>query len=102
MKRTENDQRITNHSSGWLTATADFNRSVQGDSETMTCPFCDFRNEEMKKRIFYRDEDWFAILAAPYHNKGHAILAAVQDLRLPYATLITGPQRAIKGTIESN
>lgn len=32
----------------------------------MTCPFCDFRSEEMKKRIFYRDENSFAILAAPF------------------------------------
>jgi len=27
MRRTENDHRLTNHSSGWLTAPADLNRS---------------------------------------------------------------------------
>jgi diadenosine tetraphosphate (Ap4A) HIT family hydrolase len=44
----------------------------------MKCPFCDFRGDEMKKRIFYRDEDWFAILAAPGHNRGHVLLTAVR------------------------
>ena len=43
----------------------------------MKCPFCDSSSDEMKKRIFYRDEDWFAILAAPGHNKGHVLLSAV-------------------------
>jgi diadenosine tetraphosphate (Ap4A) HIT family hydrolase len=53
-------------------------RSVKGDRVTMACPFCDIDNDGMKKRIFYRDKNWFAILAAPSHNKGHAILAAVR------------------------
>ncbi len=44
----------------------------------MKCSFCDFSSDEMKKRIFYRDEDWFAILAAPGHNKGHALLTVVR------------------------
>ncbi len=42
-----------------------------------SCPFCD--TEKMEKRIFYKDKgkNWFAILAAPPHNKGHTILAAI-------------------------
>jgi len=42
------------------------------------CPFCNIDTDGMKKSIFYRDKFWFAILAAPPHNKGHAILAAVR------------------------
>lgn len=44
---------------------------------TTACPFCDIDSDSMRRRIFYRDSNWFAILAAPAHNKGHTILAAV-------------------------
>ena len=74
-------------------------------SETMTCPFCDFRSEEMKKRIFYRDENWFAILAAPCHNKGHAILAAVRKTykcpTQPSSQVLSGLSRALSKAIEA-
>jgi hypothetical protein len=40
----------------------------QGDRVTMECDFCDIDSDGMKKRIFYRDKNWFAILAAPFHN----------------------------------
>jgi diadenosine tetraphosphate (Ap4A) HIT family hydrolase len=71
----------------------------------MTCPFCDFRSEEMKKRIFYRDENWFAILAAPCHNKGHAILAAVRKNydcpTQPSSQVLQGLSRALSKAIEA-
>lgn len=41
----------------------------------MYCPFCR-RDEQLEKRVFYNRGRWFAFLAAPYHTKGHAILAA--------------------------
>jgi diadenosine tetraphosphate (Ap4A) HIT family hydrolase len=37
------------------------------------CPFCD--RKKLEPRVFY-EKDWCAFLAAPYHTKGHAILAA--------------------------
>lgn len=42
----------------------------------MRCPFCDFGGDEMRERIFYRDEYWYAILAAPYHNEGQKLRLA--------------------------
>ena len=39
----------------------------------MSCPFCDI--DSLQDRIFYANEKWFAFLAAPYHAKGHAIIA---------------------------
>ena len=71
----------------------------------MTCPFCDFRSEEMTKRIFYRDENWFAILAAPYHNRGHAILAAVRKTygcpTQPSSEVLNGLSKALWKAIEA-
>jgi diadenosine tetraphosphate (Ap4A) HIT family hydrolase len=32
----------------------------------------------MERRIFYRDKNWYAFLAAPFHTKGHTILAAIR------------------------
>lgn len=43
----------------------------------MKCPFCDFQGEAMRQRIFYHDENWYAILAAPCHNEGHSLLIAL-------------------------
>jgi diadenosine tetraphosphate (Ap4A) HIT family hydrolase len=38
----------------------------------------------MGRRIFYRDKNWFAVLAAPFHTKGHSILAALsKDYQCP-------------------
>jgi diadenosine tetraphosphate (Ap4A) HIT family hydrolase len=38
----------------------------------------------MGRRIFYRDKNWFAALAAPFHTKGHTILAALlKDYKCP-------------------
>lgn len=39
----------------------------------MSCPFCE---RKIKDRIFFEEEGWMAFLAAPYHTKGHTILAA--------------------------
>jgi diadenosine tetraphosphate (Ap4A) HIT family hydrolase len=39
----------------------------------MDCPFC--QRDTLEVRVFYDDTRWFAFLAAPYHTKGHAILA---------------------------
>src|SRR3990172_11968619 len=41
------------------------------------CPFCNTNDVWMERRIFYRDKNWFAVLAAPFHTKGHTILAAL-------------------------
>ena len=38
------------------------------------CPFCHF--EAFGDRVFYDDQRWFAILAAPQHTQGHTILLA--------------------------
>lgn len=40
----------------------------------MCCPFCD-RNQ-IKDRIYYENSNWIAFLAAPYHTRGHSIIAA--------------------------
>jgi diadenosine tetraphosphate (Ap4A) HIT family hydrolase len=40
----------------------------------MTCHFCEL--DKLKNRIFYDDGRWFSFLAAPFHTKGHTILAA--------------------------
>lgn len=46
----------------------------------MDCPFC-YKNGKLSKdtedRVFFRNEKWFALLAAPYYTRGHTILAAV-------------------------
>lgn len=39
----------------------------------MSCPFCNM--DGLRNRIFYENERWFAFLAAPYHTRGHAIIA---------------------------
>ena len=41
----------------------------------MECPFCNFL--VLSKRIFYKNNKWFAFLAAPPHTKGHSIIAAL-------------------------
>jgi diadenosine tetraphosphate (Ap4A) HIT family hydrolase len=71
----------------------------------MGCPFCDWQSEEMKKRAFYRDKNWFAILAAPFHTRGHTILAAIpigtgcpQEPSLP---VLEGLSLALVKTIEA-
>ena len=43
----------------------------------MVCPFCNVNDVWMEKRIFYRDKNWYAFLAAPFHTRGHTILAAL-------------------------
>lgn len=71
----------------------------------MGCPFCDCQSEEMKRRIFYLDTNWFAILAAPYHTRGHTILAAVRGgtgcPREPSLQLLKGLSTALAKTIEA-
>jgi diadenosine tetraphosphate (Ap4A) HIT family hydrolase len=48
------------------------------------CPFCNVNDVWMGRRIFYRDKNWFAVLAAPFHTKGHTILAALsKDYKCP-------------------
>jgi diadenosine tetraphosphate (Ap4A) HIT family hydrolase len=39
----------------------------------MSCPFCD--RKQIRDRIYYEKRDWIALLAAPYHVKGHSIIA---------------------------
>jgi len=39
-----------------------------------SCPFCD--REKLEPRVFYDRDRWCAFLAAPYHTRGHVILAA--------------------------
>lgn len=39
----------------------------------MSCPFCNM--DSLRDRIFYENDSWFAFLAAPFHTKGHTILA---------------------------
>lgn len=39
----------------------------------MSCPFC--IPEQTVSRVFYEDVRWKAFLAAPYHTRGHTILA---------------------------
>jgi diadenosine tetraphosphate (Ap4A) HIT family hydrolase len=51
----------------------------------MKCPFCydqekgRFNDVDLGKRIFFKDEKWFAFLAAPAYTKGHSILALLTD-----------------------
>jgi diadenosine tetraphosphate (Ap4A) HIT family hydrolase len=44
------------------------------------CPFCKYegkwKDSNLSDRIFYKNEYWFAFLAAPFHTVGHTILAA--------------------------
>lgn len=40
----------------------------------MSCHFCNIA--KLKDRIFYDNHNWIGFLAAPYHTKGHTILAA--------------------------
>jgi diadenosine tetraphosphate (Ap4A) HIT family hydrolase len=39
----------------------------------MSCPFCNIDN--LRDRVFYENNKWFAFLSAPFHTKGHAIVA---------------------------
>lgn len=49
----------------------------------MVCPFCK-KDIWIERRIFYRDKNWYAMLAAPFHTKGHTILAAIsKDYKCP-------------------
>ena len=71
----------------------------------MACPFCDIDSDGMKKRIFYRDKNWFAILAAPSHTKGHAILAALRRSHdcptEPSLQVLNGLSMALSKTLEA-
>lgn len=71
----------------------------------MSCPFCDVNTQEMRKRIFYRDENWYAILAAPYHNKGHVLLLALHKTAgcptQPSLEVLSGLPKALCKTIEA-
>ena len=71
----------------------------------MGCPFCDLQSEAMKKRVFYRDKNWFAILAAPFHTQGHTILAAVPTgtgcPQEPSLQVLEGLSAALVKTIEA-
>lgn len=71
----------------------------------MACPFCYVDSDSMKKRIFYRDKNWFAILAAPSHTKGHTILAAVRRNhdcpREPSLQVLNGLSTALAKTVEA-
>ena len=42
------------------------------------CDFCDINDIWIERRIFYRDKNWYAILAAPFHTEGHTILATIR------------------------
>lgn len=71
---------------------------------TKACPFCNISNDIKKEKgIFYRNESWFAILAAPGHTKGHAILAAVRrsdDCQTePSLDVLNGLPQALSKTI---
>lgn len=72
---------------------------------TMECDFCDIDSDGMKKRIFYRDKNWFVILAAPFHNTGHTILAAVCTSydcpTKPSLQVLNGLSTALSNTIEA-
>lgn len=51
----------------------------------MSCIFCD-RSDDIPARIFYENKEagWYALLSAPPHTRGHAILAACnRDGRCP-------------------
>ncbi len=57
--------------------------TIRGRIDTR-CPFCNVNDAWMERRIFYRDENWFAVLAAPSHTAGHTILAALsKDYECP-------------------
>ena len=43
----------------------------------MDCAFC--QRDKLECHVFYDDTRWFAFLAAPYHTRGHAILAACKQ-----------------------
>jgi len=70
----------------------------------MACPFCDIDSNGMKERIFYQDKNWFSVLAAPFHTKGHAILAAVPTAancpQEPSLQVLNGLSTALAKTIE--
>lgn len=41
------------------------------------CPFCNWPDvPDLRDRVFYHDRDWFAFLDAPYHTRGHVVVAA--------------------------
>jgi diadenosine tetraphosphate (Ap4A) HIT family hydrolase len=69
------------------------------------CPFCDFRGEAMRQRVFYRDENWYAILAAPRHNEGHSLLIALPKNphcpTRPSEDTLTGLPKALSNVTEA-
>jgi diadenosine tetraphosphate (Ap4A) HIT family hydrolase len=71
----------------------------------MSCPFCDVNTEEMRERIFYRDENWYSMLAAPCHNKGHSLLLALRRTdhcpTQPSMEVLSGLPKALCKTIEA-
>ena len=58
----------------------------------------------MDRRIFYRDKNWYAILAAPFHTKGHSILVAIrkgsQCPKEPSQEVLGGLSSAMATTIK--
>ena len=43
----------------------------------MACPFCNIPC--LSQRIFYKNDKWLALLSAPRHTRGHAILARLSS-----------------------
>jgi len=39
----------------------------------MSCPFCN--RDQIEARVYYEKRNWIAFLAAPYHTRGHTIIA---------------------------
>jgi len=68
------------------------------------CPFCNMNETWIERRIFYRDKNWYAILAAPFHTKGHTILAAIPNgskcPKEPSQEVLCGLSTALANTIE--
>lgn len=70
----------------------------------MACPFCLIDNVWIRRRMFYRGVNWYAILAAPFHTKGHSILAALPPKSRkcptePSAEVLNGLSTALVNTI---
>src|SRR4030042_7020390 len=68
------------------------------------CDFCDINDIWMERRIFYRDKNGYAILAAPFHTKGHTILAAIRKgskcPKEPSEEVLGGLSTALVNTIK--
>ena len=64
---------------------------------TYVCPFC-ARGDEMRRRIFYESEGWFAFLASPPNLPGHTIVAAASDGTCP-RDLTAATLRGVDGAV---